>query len=66
MTPGELFQQTNYLLLSEQKQTLLEMLSRNTLSLEEEIHVIGLVNFLDSFQDTAVDWGVPERKVFPV
>jgi flagellar basal body P-ring protein FlgI len=72
---------TDFSLLSEQKQTLLnliELISEANLDsegisveksvLREELtksHLQGLVHFLDHVQDQAVEAGVPEKIVFP-
>lgn len=61
---------TNYQLLLQQKQTLLDLIDPDLLGLknpELNDHVQGLINFLDSFQDAVVDAGVlPETQVFPL
>ncbi|MEI6586726.1 MAG: hypothetical protein WCL56_11605 [Sediminibacterium sp.] len=60
-------QQTDFSLLSQQKQTLLNLLDRDILNVHQDNDLLGLVNFLDSFQDAVVDSNVlPEEKVFPV
>jgi hypothetical protein len=60
-------QQTDFSLLSQQKQTLLNLLNRDILNVHQDNDLLGLVNFLDSFQDAVVDSNVlPEEKVFPV
>ena len=59
---------TDFSLLSEQKQTLLEMLEGKAGSTTYELtksHLQGLIHFLDHVQDQAVEAGVPEKTVFP-
>ena len=58
---------TDFSLLSEQKQTLLEMLEGKADSTYEltKSHLQGLIHFLDHVQDQAVEAGVPEKTVFP-
>lgn len=59
--------QTDYSLLSQQKQTLLYLLDRDILNSVQDQDLLGLVNFIDSFQDAVVDSEVlPEDKVFPI
>jgi flagellar basal body P-ring protein FlgI len=58
---------TDWKLLSDQKQTLLETLEGKadpTYELNKS-HLQGLVHFLDHVQDQAVEAGVPEKTVFP-
>jgi hypothetical protein len=58
---------TDWKLLSDQKQTLLEMLEGKADPTYEltKSHLQGLVHFLDHVQDQAVEAGVPEKTVFP-
>lgn len=65
MTLEEFATQTDYKLLTSQKQTLLHLLDRDLLNSDQDQDLQGLINFLDSFQDAVVDSGVlPEEKVF--
>jgi len=58
---------TDYSVLLQQKQTLLNLLDRDLLNSIQDQDLLGLINFLDAFQDSVVDSGVlPEDKVFPV
>ena len=58
---------TDYAVLLQQKQTLLNLLDRDLLNSIQDQDLFGLINFLDAFQDAVVDSGVlPEDKVFPV
>lgn len=58
---------TDYSVLLQQKQTLLNLLDRDLLNSIQDQDLLGLINFLDAFQDAVVDSGVlPEDKVFPV
>lgn len=57
---------TDYAVLLLQKQTLLNILDRDLLNAVQDQDLLGLINFLDAFQDAVVDSGVlPEDKVFP-
>lgn len=57
---------TDYAVLLQQKQTLLNILDRDLLNAVQDQDLLGLINFLDAFQDAVVDSGVlPEDKVFP-
>lgn len=57
---------TDYAVLLQQKQTLLNLLDRDLLNAVQDQDLLGLINFLDAFQDAVVDSGVlPEDKVFP-
>ena len=58
---------TDWKLLSDQKQTLLEMLEGKADPTYEltKSHLQGLIHFLDHVQDQAVEAGVPEKTVFP-
>lgn len=57
---------TDYAVLLQQKQTLLNLLDRDLLNSIQDQDLLGLINFLDAFQDSVVDSGVlPEDKVFP-
>jgi hypothetical protein len=57
---------TDFALLLQQKQTLLNLLDRDLLNSHQDQDLQGLVNFLDAFQDAVVDSGVlPEAQVFP-
>lgn len=65
MTLEEFATQTDFKLLTSQKQTLLHLLDRDLLNSDQDQDLQGLINFLDSFQDAVVDSGVlPEEKVF--
>jgi len=52
-------------LLTQQKQTLLDITQRNLVTGSHIQDLDGLVNFLDAFQDNAVASGVPEEEVYP-
>ena len=57
---------TDYAVLLQQKQTLLNLLDRDLLNSIQDQDLLGLINFLDAFQDAVVDSGVlPEDRVFP-
>jgi len=58
---------TDFPLLSEQKQTILELLDGKADPTYEltKSHLQGLIHFLDHVQDQAVEAGVPEKTVFP-
>lgn len=57
---------TDYAVLLQQKLTLLNLLDRDLLNAVQDQDLLGLINFLDAFQDAVVDSGVlPEDKVFP-
>jgi len=67
MTLKQFALKTDYAVLIQQKQTLLNLLDRDLLNAVQDQDLLGLINFLDAFQDTVVDSGVlPEDKVFPV
>ena len=67
MTLKQFANQTDYAVLLQQKQTLLNILDRNLLNSTQDQDLLGLINFLDGFQDVVVDSGVlPEEKVFPL
>jgi len=67
MTLKQFALKTDYAVLIQQKQTLLNLLDRDILNAVQDQDLLGLINFLDAFQDTVVDSGVlPEDKVFPV
>jgi hypothetical protein len=67
MTLKQFALKTDYAVLIQQKQTLLNLLDRDLLNSVQDQDLLGLINFLDAFQDTVVDSGVlPEDKVFPV
>jgi hypothetical protein len=64
MTLKQFALKTDYAVLLQQKQTLLNLLDRDLLNSIQDL--LGLINFLDAFQDAVVDSGVlPEDKVFP-
>lgn len=55
----------DYVLLTKQKGTLINILESNDQTSSHD-HIEGLIEFLDSFQDTVVDSDmVPEETVFP-
>lgn len=55
----------DYVLLAKQKGTLINILESNDQTSSHD-HIEGLIEFLDSFQDTVVDSDmVPEETVFP-
>ncbi|MEY2912244.1 MAG: hypothetical protein RLZZ184_1553 [Cyanobacteriota bacterium] len=67
MTLKQFALKTDYAVLIQQKQTLLNLLDRDLLNAVQDQDLLGLINFLDAFQDAVVDSGVlPEDKVFPV
>lgn len=67
MTLKQFANKTDYAVLLQQKQTLLNILDRNLLTSTQDQDLLGLINFLDTFQDVVVDSGVlPEDKVFPL
>ncbi len=67
MTLKQFALKTDYAVLIQQKQTLLNLLDRDILNAVQDQDLLGLINFLDAFQDAVVDSGVlPEDKVFPV
>lgn len=62
---NKIFENMDWNLLREQKQTLLEMEARHGLSKREKETISGMINLLDNLQDTAVDeLGVSEETVF--
>jgi len=66
MTLKQFALKTDYAVLLQQKQTLLNLLDRDILNAVQDQDLLGLINFLDAFQDTVVDSGVlPEAEVFP-
>ena len=63
------FKNTDFVLLAKQKQTLLKLLDPDEMNFDDPdriTHLEGLINFLDNFQDLAVESGIPEEKVFPI
>ena len=67
MTLKQFALKTDYAVLIQQKQTLLNLLDRDLLNSVQDQDLLGLINCLDAFQDSVVDSGVlPEDKVFPV
>jgi hypothetical protein len=66
MTLKQFALKTDYAVLIQQKQTLLNLLDRDLLNAVQDQDLLGLINFLDAFQDAVVDSGVlPEAEVFP-
>jgi hypothetical protein len=66
MTLKKFALKTDYAVLIQQKQTLLNILDRDLLNAVQDQDLLGLINFLDAFQDAVVDSGVlPEAEVFP-
>lgn len=68
MTIADFLNNTDYRLLLKQKQTLLNILDPDAMNFPDPdrmTHLDGLINFLDAFQDAAVESGLPEEKVFP-
>lgn len=62
---NKIFENMDWNLLREQKQTLLEMEDRHGLSKREKETISGMITLLDNLQDTAVDeLGVSEETVF--
>ena len=63
------FKNTDFVLLAKQKQTLLKLTDPDEMNFSDPdriTHLEGLINFLDNFQDLAVESGIPEEKVFPI
>lgn len=59
------FNQVGWKLLREQKQILLELIDDEIMKEYEREALIGILNLLDEFQDTAVDEGyATEQEVF--
>jgi hypothetical protein len=66
MTLKKFALKTDYAVLIQQKQTLLNILDHDLLNAVQDQDLLGLINFLDAFQDAVVDSGVlPEAEVFP-
>jgi hypothetical protein len=65
MTLENFVSKVDYVLLAKQKGTLINILESNDQTSSHD-HIEGLIEFLDGFQDAAVDSGqVPEETVFP-
>jgi hypothetical protein len=64
MTHGEFFERTDFIKLKNQKMTLLNILDKDGLHPTQVEDIEGLVNFIDNFQDTAIDNGIKEEEVF--
>lgn len=64
MTHSEFFERTNFIELQNQKLTLLAILDKGGLHPTQVKDIEGLVRFIDSFQDTAIDNGMKEEEVF--
>jgi hypothetical protein len=64
MTHTEFFERTDYITLGQQKLTLLAILDKGGLHSTQVEDIEGLINFIDSFQDTAIDNGMKEEDVF--
>jgi hypothetical protein len=62
MTLGEFMRNTDFRLLTIQKQTLLDLLDRDLLTSDQDQSIQGLINFLDGFQDAVVDGGVLQNQ----
>jgi len=60
-----IYKNTNWKLLSKQKLTLVDAQGKE---IEQEFYnaLQGIINFLDTFQDSAVnEYSIPEKTVFP-
>lgn len=67
MTLEEFAKKTDYSLLTNQKLTLLNLLNKNELPETQDEDLMGLINFIDMFQDVVVENDVlPEEEVFPI
>ena len=69
MTLDQFAQRTDYVLLAKQKRTILNILDPDGMGFQDPdrmTHLEGILNFLDAFQDAAVESGQPEDVVFPV
>ena len=64
MTHSEFFERTDFIELKNQKMTLLNILDKGGLHPTQVEDIEGLINFIDSFQDTAIDNGMKEEEVF--
>lgn len=64
MTHNEFFEKTDFIELGNQKLALLSLLDKGVVPLEEVPNIDGLINFIDNFQDTAVDNGIDSNRVF--
>lgn len=64
MTHSEFFERTDFITLGQQKLTLLSILEKCDLHPIQAEDIEGLIHFIDSFQDTAVDNGMSEEEVF--
>jgi hypothetical protein len=64
MTHSEFFERTDFIKLKNQKMTLLNILDKDGLPPTQVEDIEGLVNFIDNFQDTAIDNGIKEEEVF--
>ncbi len=64
MTHSEFFERTDFIELKNQKTTLLNILDKGGLHPTQVEDIEGLINFIDSFQDTAIDNGMKEEEVF--
>ena len=65
----EFANRVDYSLLLKQKQSLLNILDPDLMNFQDQdlaSSLDGIINFLDGFQDAAVESGLPEEKVFPV
>lgn len=61
----EFFKKIDFDLLRDQKLTLLYLLDSNQLTEEQTADLDGIALLIDYLQDTAVELGIPEDKVFP-
>jgi hypothetical protein len=65
MSKQSIFDITSYELLAEQKAVLMQLRDKDITKAEHDA-LAGIINFLDAFQDEAVDvHGKLEREVFP-
>ena len=65
MSKQSIFDITSYELLVEQKAVLMQLRDKNITKAEHDA-LAGIINFLDAFQDEAVDvHGKSEKEVFP-
>lgn len=56
---------TNFKLLSDQKLTLLKVITKEGIAEKEKEDLTGILHFIDYVQDSAVEAGMSEKEVFP-
>ena len=64
MTHSEFFERTDFVELRNQKLTLFAILDKGGLHPTQVEDIEGIIHFIDSFQDTAIDNGMKEEDVF--